>query len=72
MKQISMNLSELGLVMGSRALTGAGVALLVAERLPPQRRKAVGMALLTVGVLTAIPLLANIFGKTYRETPPQD
>jgi hypothetical protein len=59
---ISRNISlpELGLVASTRAALGAGIALLLGERLDSKPRRAVGWTLLAVGALTTIPLLAEV------------
>ncbi|BCB27443.1 hypothetical protein SKTS_23290 [Sulfurimicrobium lacus] len=63
MKQITLSVPELGLIVGTRAAAGAGVALLLADRLNPEQRRAVGWTLLAVGIATTVPLVAEIFGK---------
>ena len=42
-------------MLGTRAMPGAGVALLFSERLAPLQRRVVGLAFPLVGVLTTIP-----------------
>ena len=37
--------------------------LLLGDRLNPEERRAVGWALLAVGIVTTVPLLAQVFGK---------
>jgi hypothetical protein len=61
-----ISLPELGLVAITRALLGAGVAFVIADRLDVQQRKAVGWTLITVGALTTIPLLLDVFGNRER------
>jgi len=56
----TITLPELGMIAGTRAALGAGVALLLADRLNPDQRRAVGWALVAVGVLTTFPLAANV------------
>ena len=64
-----VTLPELGLIAGTRAALGAGVALLLADKLSPQSRRAVGWTLLAVGLLTTVPLVANVLlGGKLRET----
>jgi hypothetical protein len=55
-------LPELALIAGTRALLGAGVGLLLADRLPHGQRKAVGWTLLLVGALTTVPLALEVLG----------
>jgi len=56
----TISLPRLGLIAATRAALGAGVALLVGERLHRQQRRTVGWTLLSVGVLSTVPLLAGV------------
>ena len=56
MRKITLSLGELMLLVGTRALLGAGVGLLVSEHLAAEPRKAAGWTLVLVGALTALPL----------------
>jgi hypothetical protein len=57
-----LTLPEIGLIALTRGLLGAGIALLIAEKLPAEQRKAVGWTLVGVGALTTIPLAFEVFG----------
>ena len=46
----------IGLIAGTRMALGAGIGLLLADRLNQEQRRAVGWTLLAVGALTTIPL----------------
>ena len=63
MKTIRLTFPELGLVASTRAILGAGIALLLAERLSLDQRKAVGWTLFLIGVLITIPLGIAVLGK---------
>jgi hypothetical protein len=63
-----ISLPELGLVAMTRAMLGAGIALVVADRLAKPQRKALGWSLTAVGVLTTIPLLLDVFGHSRGST----
>lgn len=63
MKETTLTIPELGLVAGTRAALGGGVALLLADRLTREQRKAVGWTLFLVGAITTIPLLMLALGK---------
>jgi uncharacterized membrane protein YfcA len=63
MRERAITLPELGLIAGTRAALGAGIGLLLADRLDPDRRKAVGWTLLLVGVVTTFPLAFEVLGK---------
>ena len=61
MKTYSVTLPLIGLVAGTRALGGAGVALLAADKLTSEQRRAVGWTLLGLGLLTTPALMALVF-----------
>jgi hypothetical protein len=63
MKSIDLPVPLLGAVAGTRGMLGIGVGLLLADSLPERRRKAVGWALLGVGVLSTIPLAAYVVSR---------
>ncbi|HBA71318.1 MAG TPA: hypothetical protein DER40_18540 [Geobacter sp.] len=63
MKTTCISIPELALIAGTRAALGAGVALIAGDRLTKEQKKAVGWTLFLVGVVTTIPLLADVIGK---------
>ena len=63
MKHASLTIPEIGLIAATRAVGGAGLALLLGDRLKPEQRRAVGWTLLAIGIITTIPLVADVFGK---------
>ena len=63
MKNVELTMPEIALIGGTRALAGAGLALLLADRLDPERRRLVGWALLLVGALSTIPLAIDVLCK---------
>ena len=63
MMKSELSLPEIGLLAGTRAMLGAGVALLVADRLSERRRKIVGRTLFAIGALTTVPLVIDVFAK---------
>ena len=60
MRNVKLTMPELALIAGTRAALGAGVALLVANRLSREQRKAAGTALTLVGAITTVPLLLEV------------
>ena len=54
---------EIMLIAGTRVALGAGLGLLIADRLNPDQRKGAGWALLAVGVLTTIPIVKGVLSK---------
>jgi len=63
MKTHPVTLPEMALVAMTRGMAGAGIGLLLSERVPPQARRAVGWTLLAVGAATTIPILLSFLGK---------
>jgi len=64
MKTVTLTFPELLLLVGTRALLGAGVALLLARRLSATERETAGRVLTGIGLLTTVPLLFEVFGKS--------
>ena len=62
MRETRITLPELALIAGTRAAFGAGLGLLLADRLSADQRKAVGWTLLMVGALSTIPLAIEVLG----------
>ena len=62
MRETRLTFPELALVGSTRGALGAGLGLLLADRLSPEQRRAVGWTLLLVGALSTIPLAFEIFG----------
>ncbi|HEY2154694.1 MAG TPA: hypothetical protein VGH33_03625 [Isosphaeraceae bacterium] len=60
MRETRISLPELGLIAGTRGMLGAGLGLLLADRLPEGQRKGVGWTLVIVGILTTIPLALDV------------
>jgi hypothetical protein len=51
---------EVMTIAGTRAMAGAGAALLLADRLSRDQRKAVGWTLFLIGAASTVPLVANV------------
>ena len=60
MPRMTVSVPELAFVAATRALAGAGVALLLADALTSRQRKGVGLALLSVGLLTTLPIAREV------------
>jgi hypothetical protein len=68
MKETRISIPELVLVAGTRAILGAGLGLLLSDRLSDENRKAVGWSLFAVGALSTIPLAIEVFGGRVSES----
>jgi len=62
-KTISLKMPMLGFLAGTRVALGAGLGLILADKLSSGRRRGVGWTLLGVGVATTIPLVVNLVRK---------
>ena len=58
-----LTIAELLLIAGTRVALGAGVGLLLSNRLSRDQRRAAGLALAVVGGLSTIPLAIGVIGK---------
>ena len=69
MKERSLTIPEIALIGGTRVALGAGIGLLLSERLNKDQRRGAEWALVIVGVLTTIPIVLGIVGKRSAERP---
>lgn len=63
MKEHKLKVPEIAMIASTRGMLGAGIGLLLSNKLSKDQRRAVGWTLVLVGVVTTIPLAMNIFGK---------
>jgi hypothetical protein len=63
MMKAEMTLPEIALIGGTRGILGAGLALLLADRLNNDQRKAVGWTMFLIGAISTIPLVLNVLSK---------
>jgi hypothetical protein len=57
MRTISMPLPMLGFTIATRAALGAGIGVVLADRIPVAKRRKVGSALIALGAVTTIPIV---------------
>ena len=70
MKQASLPLPELAMIAGTRAILGAGLGLLLADKFSETRRKQLGWALFLLGALSTIPLGFDVFRRVQHGDHP--
>jgi len=63
MRKSVLTIPEIGMIGITRVALGAGLALLLGEKLDPKERRAVGWSLFLVGALTTAPLVLNVLDK---------
>ena len=61
-----LRLPELALLAGTRGMLGAGVGLLLADKLSMDQRESIGWTLVAIGALTTIPLAMLVFSRRRR------
>jgi hypothetical protein len=62
MRAAEVTSPELALIGGTRAALGAGVGLLLADRLSKDQRRSAGWTLMIIGAVTTIPLAFEALG----------
>jgi hypothetical protein len=70
MKTTILPLPVVSLLAGTRVLLGAGVGLLLADKMKLESRKTVGWTLAAVGGLTTIPLLVKVLKSSHDRATP--
>jgi hypothetical protein len=60
MTNLVLNFPTFGFVVATRALLGVGIDLLLAEKIPADRRRALGMTLVGIGAATTVPALVAV------------
>ena len=63
MRKSVLTIPEIGLIGITRVALGAGLALLLSDKLDHKERRAVGWSLFLVGVLTTAPLVLDVLSK---------
>jgi hypothetical protein len=59
-KRVELPVPEIGILAVTRAMLGAGVGLMVADKLSERQRRVIGRTLFLIGVLSTIPLVKDI------------
>lgn len=63
MKRADLTVPEIALIAATRGMAGAGLGLLLSEKLTHDQRKAIGWTLFLVGAISTIPLALEVFGR---------
>lgn len=65
MKSAELTFPEIALIAGTRGMLGAGAALLLADKLNEDQRKAIGWSLFLIGAISTVPLALDVFSKRH-------
>jgi hypothetical protein len=60
MKKVLLNFPTFGFVVGTRAMLGAGIGLLLSDRVPADRRRQIALTLIGIGAATTVPALIAV------------
>jgi hypothetical protein len=60
MNRIPLSIPEVAVIAGTRAALGAGMGLLLADRLDRDQRRAIGWTLFAVGAVSTAPILVQL------------
>jgi hypothetical protein len=63
MRERTLTIPEIALIAGTRVALGIGLGLLMSEKLSRDARKGAGWALVAVGALSSIPIVAGVLSK---------
>ena len=63
MRRILLKVPEIGFIAGTRAAFGAGLGLLLADRLNRRQRRKVGRVLVAIGAVTTVPVVVKLIRK---------
>jgi hypothetical protein len=61
MKEVTLDLPELAMVVGTRAMAGAGIGMLLSDKMSAEQRRAVGWTLVLIGAISTVPLAMRVF-----------
>ena len=67
MRYARLPVPELGLIAATRGMLGAGVALLLSDRISPEKRRKIGWPLVAIGVLSTAPLVWDVLKRRASE-----
>jgi hypothetical protein len=68
MNRIPLSIPEVAVIAGTRAALGAGIGLLLADRLGRDQRRAIGWTLFAVGAASTAPILAQLLSSSHSKS----
>jgi hypothetical protein len=62
MREHQLAISDIALIASTRAMLGAGIGLLLSDKIAKEQRRAIGWTLVAAGAITTLPLVAKVLG----------
>jgi hypothetical protein len=63
MRETKLTIPQVALIGGTRGMLGAGIALLLADKLDRNQRRAVGWTLFLIGAISTVPLAIEVLSR---------
>ena len=63
MRETKLTIPQVALIGGTRGMLGAGIALLLADKLERNQRRAVGWTLFLIGAISTVPLAIEVLSR---------
>jgi len=60
MREHNVTMPQLGMIALTRAMMGAGIGMLIADRIDEKKRKAIAIPLVALGALSTVPLAISV------------
>ncbi len=57
MKKLMLNIPTFGFIVATRAMLGVGIGMLASSRMPPEKRRTLGLTLAGIGAAATIPAI---------------
>jgi hypothetical protein len=70
MPNLSFDFPTFGFIVATRAALGVGIGMLLADRIPADRRRKIGLLLVSIGAATTIPAVMAIQRGSSRSLGP--
>lgn len=63
MRETKLTIPQVAMIGSTRGMLGAGIALLLADKLNRNQRRAVGWTLFLIGAISTVPLAIEVLSK---------
>lgn len=63
MRDVQMSFPKLAFLAATRGILGAGIGMLTSQSLNVRKRRSVGRVLLTIGIVSTIPLALDVLSQ---------